>query len=106
MGPSFASSKIRLYQCCSKFHWCAPTVVYRKVTRHAFDLVQLPTREKVSSVAATTNVMAEQVRFIQEEIIKKLEQSNANYKVAVHKHIQEVLTKGDMVMVPASIKVS
>nr|GMC93171.1 Transposon Ty3-G Gag-Pol polyprotein [Ipomoea batatas] len=73
------------------------SVVYTKTPKHAVDLLQLPSSEKIHKQADT---MASQVQNVQQEIRAKLEASNAKYKTAADKkRRQKLFNVGDEVMV-------
>jgi len=54
-------------------------VVYCQPPNHALDLVPLP---KLLGMSIAAEHMANRVKAIQEEVRKKLEESNAKYKAA------------------------
>nr|GME07556.1 Zinc finger, CCHC-type [Ipomoea batatas] len=73
------------------------SVVYTKTPKHAVDLLQLPSSEKIHKQADT---MASQVQNVQQEVRAKLEASNAKYKTAADKkRRQKLFNVGDEVMV-------
>nr|GMD14355.1 retrotransposable element [Ipomoea batatas] len=72
------------------------SVVYTKTPKHAVDLLQLPSSEKIHKQADT---MASQVQNVQQEVRAKLEASNAKYKTAADKKKrQKLFNVGDEVM--------
>nr|GMD71508.1 Retrovirus-related Pol polyprotein from transposon 17.6 [Ipomoea batatas] len=73
------------------------SVVYTKTPKHAVDLLQLPSSEKIHKQVDT---MASQVQNVQQEVRAKLEASNAKYKTAADKkRRQKLFNVGDEVMV-------
>jgi hypothetical protein len=72
-------------------------VVYCQPPSHALDLVPLP---KLPGMSIAAEHLADRVKAIQEEVRKKLEESNAKYKAAAdRKRRLKLFKEGDLVMV-------